>query len=112
MVRDLQPRGRRSRGNHFIQSMSLKAWGVLGATGACLGYELLKSTVSTAVTAVLVGLLVIAWIGLAVLYRCRLARMREQFSALSPEDQRRVLREVDPSVGADLQKGKLQPDCG
>jgi hypothetical protein len=86
--------------------MSWRAWGIIVAVGVGASYELLKYTVSTTAAYVLVGLLIAAWIAVAVFYRWRVARLRERFSELSPEDQRRVLKEIDPDVGADLQKGK------
>lgn len=81
-------------------------WGIIGAAGACVGYELLRLTVSLAAACAFVGLLLALWGALAFAYRRRLARLREQFSELSAEAQSRVLKEIPPEVAADLQKGK------
>ncbi len=80
-------------------------WRIIAAVGACIGYEALNYTLGVATACVFVGLLLALWVTLSFFYRRRLLQLRQQFSELPPEDQSRVLKDIDPEIAADLQKG-------
>src|SRR4051794_23258901 len=84
--------------------MSSTAWGIIGAVVCVGGYQLLKYGVGKAAGYLFVGVTVVGYIVMHLLYRRRLARLRDDVAEMSEEDRSRFLREIDPEIAEDLKK--------
>lgn len=84
--------------------MSSRAWGIIGAVGCCGCYTVLRHTSGRTVAYVFAGLVAMGWFVAYRLYRRRLARLREEFSALSAEQKEQVLKEIAPEIAEELRK--------
>ena len=89
-----------------VIAMSSKAWGVVGAISCFGAYQLLKYAFGKTAGYVFAGLLIVAYLAVNLIYRRREARLQEQLSELSPEDQRRAIQEIDPEIREDIKKNE------
>ena len=85
-------------------TMSSKGWGIAGAVACIGGYELLNYGVGRTSACIFAAALVPVWAAVTIYYRSRVAKLRKQLSALTPEDRERVLAELGPELRKELRK--------
>ena len=85
-------------------SMSSTAWGIIGAAVCFGGFQVLRYGVGRTAAYVFVGLLVVAYVIVRVLYQRRLTYLRSRMAEMPEEERAQFLQELDPEIAEDLRK--------